>query len=97
VTWEITTDVPELWHNQFLAARLIPGQGLCAVQRFILTTGLLTKLEFAGEIYNYGARYCYPITADAMSDLLDWDGQGDPPGEWVKEKVSERGKHARTR
>ena len=42
--------------------------------------------------YNYDARYCYPIERDALHDLREWDGKGDPPGDWIKEKVSERAK-----
>lgn len=82
--------LPEIWRDQFLAAREIPGLGLCAVQRFIYTTGLLTNLSFNGISYNYDARYCYPNATDALVDLQEWDGKGDPPGDWIKEKVSER-------
>ena len=82
--------IPDIWRDQFLATREIPGHGLCGVQRFIFTTGLLTHLRFDAFTYDYAARYCYPIAADALRDLRTWDGTGDPPGEWIKEKVSER-------
>jgi hypothetical protein len=39
-------EVPELWRTQLLAACEVPGQGLCAVERFLVTVG-------------YRARYCY--------------------------------------
>jgi hypothetical protein len=83
-------ELPALWRDQFIATREIPGCGLCAVQRFAYTCGLLTGLRFDGHSYFYVARYCYPNGVDALRDLAVWDGQGDPPGEWVKEKVSER-------
>lgn len=83
-------DVPEVWRDQFLALRSVPGRGLCGVQRFIFTRGLLTDLSFDGLSYDYSARYCYPRASDALSALATWDGQGDPPEGWVKEKISER-------
>lgn len=82
--------VDKLWAETFLEVRRIPGRGLCAVQRFIHTCGLLTNLRFDGPFYEYDARYCYPVGADALRDLRAWDGSADPPGAWVKEKVSDR-------
>lgn len=83
-------EVPELWRDSFIALREVPARGLCGLQRFIFTTGLLTDLTFDGMAYNYSARYCYPRMIDAWHALATWDGTGDPPGEWVKEKVSGR-------
>lgn len=84
------TELPEIWRDQFLEVREVPGQGLCGVQRFVYTCGLLTNLTFDGPWYSYAARYCYPARADALAALAAWDGLGDPPGGWVKEKVTER-------
>jgi len=85
------SDLPERWRNQFLSVREIPGLGTCGVQRFASTCGLLTNMRFDGEaFYYYDARYCYELASDAQRALLEWDGKGDPPGEWIKEKVSER-------
>lgn len=82
--------IPEFWRPMFLQAREVPGRGVCGVQRFIFSCGLLTDLRFDGLGYGYSARYCYPIARDAERALAEWDGIGDPPGEWIKEKVSER-------
>jgi hypothetical protein len=84
------TQIPAEWQTEFLAVREIPGQGVCAIQRFIYTTGLLTNLTFDGAMYDYDARYCYPNATDALVDLQEWDGAYDPPGDWIKEKVSGR-------
>lgn len=86
----LETLVPPEWRDQFMDARAIPGRGLCVVQRFVFTCGLLTGVTLNGLCYDYTARYCYPIGSDALRDLREWDGAGDPPGEWVKEKVSGR-------
>ena len=83
-------DIPETWQDCFLLTREIPGLGLCGVQRFIYSCGLLTNMRFDRLTYAYDARYCYPIARDALRDLLEWDGQGDPPGDWIKEKVTGR-------
>jgi hypothetical protein len=85
-----TTELPERWRDVFMLTREIPGRGLCGVQRFLYTCGLLVDMRFDGLSYDYKARYCYPIAADALHDLLHWDGVGDPPGDWHTEKVSGR-------
>lgn len=71
-------------------SREIPGQGLCGVQRFIFTTGLLTHLRFDSVSVDYAARYCYESHRDALEALATWDGKNDPPGDWIKEKVTDR-------
>lgn len=82
--------IPEIWQPEFLELREIPDRGLCGVQRFIYTCGLLVNMTFDGPTYGYSARYCYPSAKDATESLRLWDGTGDPPGPWIKEKVSER-------
>lgn len=82
--------IPEVWRECFLETRDVPGRGLCGVQRFAFTCALCANMRFDGLFYDYAARYCYPTAADALRDLRAWDGHGDPPGEWIVEKVSER-------
>jgi hypothetical protein len=39
----------------------------------------------------YRTRFCYPDFLSASLALSQWDGRGDPPGPWIKEKgVRER-------
>lgn len=83
-------DLPELWRGAFLGLRKVPARGLCGIQRFAFTCGLLVDLKFDGTFYDYSARYCYESFAEALQGLVLWDGKDDPPGEWIKEKVSER-------
>jgi len=82
--------IPEVWKSEIYASREIPNQGLCLVQHFAFTAGLLTNVTFDGLSYDYHARYCYPSRIEAFRMLHAWDGVGDPPGDWVKEKISER-------
>ncbi|MDR2219770.1 MAG: hypothetical protein LBE24_04225 [Methylobacillus sp.] len=85
----MTDIIPEVWKSQTHNERIINGR-ICGLQKFLFTTGLLTDLTFSGLIYNYSARYCYEHFEDALEALNAWDGEGDPPGNWIKEKVSER-------
>jgi hypothetical protein len=89
--------LPEAWRTpEFLHAREIPGRGLCAVQRFIYTCGLMVDVSFDGRFaYDYKARFCYPSAVDAIAALVTWGGEGDPPGEWIKEKVTGRSRTRR--
>ncbi len=77
-------------HWALLRAREVPGHGDCAVQRFIYTCGLLTAVNFDSIFIEYNARYCYNTAREACEALETWDGIGDPPGDWIKEKVSGR-------
>lgn len=40
-----------------------------------------------------GRRYCYEREHDARHALSSWDGEGDPPGPWIKEKPSNWANH----
>lgn len=53
----------------------------------LLTTAILVNIDNEG---NYERRYCYERREDAVLAFLEWDGEGDPPGPWIKEKPSER-------
>lgn len=66
----------------YLDIREIPGKGLCALKPFMFTWGLMVGLNRIG--YDY--RYCYQNLADALRALQKWDGEGDPPGPWIKRK-----------
>lgn len=70
----------------YYPAREIPGQGWCGIRRMVFTCGLFINLDD----YGYSRRYCYGDELEAKMALSIWDGQGDPPGMWIKEKPSER-------
>lgn len=52
----------------------------------VYTTGLFVGLTDIG----YDRRYCYEHAKDAIVAVLTWDGRGDPPGPWIKEKPGDR-------
>jgi hypothetical protein len=60
----------------------IPNKGLCALYRFAFTTGLVIGIHSIGYI----GRYCYQLHADAVKAINEWDGVGDPSGNWIKYK-----------
>lgn len=60
----------------------VPDKGICALFRFAFTTGLVIGIDNIG----YYGRYCYSNRQDAIDALKNWDGQGDPQGNWIKYK-----------
>lgn len=89
--------LPPRWRQEFLYAREVPGHGLCGVKRFASTTGLITNFVFSTNVYDYDRRYCYGERAAAVEALVEWEGEGDPPGPWIVEKVSGRAGPGSTR
>ena len=53
-----------------------------AVAPFLFTVGLIVNLG----PYDYERRYCYQYRTDALEDLKNWNGEGHPPGPWIKMK-----------
>ena len=66
----------------YAAVRQLPDGRWIGVMRFIYTVGLCVGLDDMG--YRY--RYCYQSYIHAVRDAERWDGQGDPPGLWLKLK-----------
>jgi hypothetical protein len=60
----------------------VPNHGICSLRDFAFTTGIIIGLT---DYYYYG-RYCYPNKQEASNSLKEWDGVGDPKGNWLKYK-----------
>lgn len=71
-----------LRENRYFQLREIEGQGVCGLQQMLFTVGLFCHLDRTG--YKY--RYCYPTLLDANAAIQEWDGEGHPPGPWIKRK-----------
>lgn len=69
-----------------LARRIATGEWI-GVQKQLFTTGLFV---IAADGSGWRTRYCYEYSIDAIIACLEWDGVGDPPGPWVKQKPQER-------
>jgi hypothetical protein len=68
--------------NGYGIHRLIPVVGWCALYRFGFNWSMLTDITE----YGVGLRYCYENRENALVDIQNWDGVGDPPGDWIKVK-----------
>jgi hypothetical protein len=66
--------------------RHLPSRGWCGVYRFMFTTAIVCGLDQIG----YATRFCYHHWLEASEALRSWDGMGDPPGNWIKEKPGDR-------
>jgi hypothetical protein len=60
----------------------VPNKGICGLQNFVFTTGIIIGLTPVG----YYGRYCYSNRQEASDELTNWDGEGDPKGNWLKYK-----------
>ena len=61
------------------------------LNNFIFTMGLIVLCaDYAkarAQYWNgFERRFCYENPSDALKAAVMWDGTGDPPGPWVKEK-----------
>lgn len=62
--------------------REVPGHGVCGVLRFAFTHGICCDMNETTR----GYRYCYHTRYEAKKAFADWDGNGHPPGNWIKLK-----------
>lgn len=62
--------------------RVVPGRGIVGVARFLFTHGLIVGITAD----RYDHRYCYGREDEAIAALEAWDGEGHPPGPWLKRK-----------
>jgi hypothetical protein len=62
--------------------RKVPNHGICSLRDFLFTTGIIIGLTND----SYFGRYCYSNKQEASEQLKNWDGIGDPKGNWLKYK-----------
>jgi len=74
--------------ERFEVDRVLPDGTRCSLHQMLYTAAILVGISENGLIYE--RRYCYEHWDLAQAALLQWDGAGDPPGPWVKEKPSDR-------
>lgn len=75
-------DLKDLEEQGYSNFRYIPGKGLCCLQRYFFTTGLVYEIDNGG----YTERYCYHSWEEAYHALKEWDGKEHPSGNWIKHK-----------
>lgn len=69
-------------------SRQLPNGQWLAVAKMAFTAGLFV-LDDDPET-GYKTRYCYEHLSEAVAALTAWDGAGDPPGPWIKQKPEGR-------
>lgn len=62
--------------------RLLPTGEWAGIRDMLYTFGLHVGLDEIG----YRTRFCFPDRAAAEAALAAWDGEGFPPGFWIKQK-----------
>lgn len=62
--------------------REIPTRGICGLSQFSFTCGLVIQMDEE----SYQGRYCYATLSEAKEAIENWNGEGDPPGNWIKYK-----------
>ncbi len=70
------------WEAFYREIRTLPSGEKAGLMKMNFTTGLVVGLDAVG----YRTRFCYADWKDAREALVKWDGHGDPPGPWIKEK-----------
>jgi len=79
-------DAAELLALGYFAGKPLANGEWLALQPQIFTTGLYVVADRSG----WRTRYCYERWSDALRALEAWDGSGDPPGPWIKQKPEDR-------
>ncbi len=67
--------------------KLLKTGEVAAVADFLFTAGLVVGLDKHAV---HRTRFCYETREDAEAALEAWDGKGDPPGPWIKQKPEDR-------
>ena len=62
--------------------RQLPDGKWIAVMDLLFTTGLFYNLDRVG----YECRWCYEKRQDAIDALNEWNGEGEPSGDWIVRK-----------
>src|SRR5271167_1962001 len=73
---------PELRGLGYYRVKPRAGSGWLGLQQMVLTCGLFVFFDKWG----YQSRFCYERRDQAEAAFAAWDGLGDPPGLWVKQK-----------
>lgn len=74
--------VKDMETNGYTHVKLMASGEIAALLPMIGSMGLFMGLDEVG----YRCWYSYPNDADATAAIDKWDGRGDPPGPWIKQK-----------
>lgn len=66
--------------------KMLDTREWAGVMNMVYTCGLFVGIKEFG----YRTRYCYETRREAEAALEAWNGDGDPPGMWIKQKPEDR-------
>lgn len=66
--------------------KVLPNGEIAGVRDYLFTASISVGLNE----FTYRTRFCYETRVEAEGALFGWDGKGDPPGKWIKQKPEER-------
>jgi len=72
----------DLLAHGYVALRQLPNGRWIGCHRMIWTWGLFIGVDEFG----YQERYCYERMEHAVAAALTWNGEGRPPGPWIKRR-----------
>lgn len=79
----VASSVEEILSREgYVNIGILDSHEIVGVFPFLFTWGLVVGLTKDG----YRTRFCYPSLLEASIAAETWDGKGDPPGPWIKEK-----------
>lgn len=69
----------------------LPDGDVIGLYRYAFTTALVVLTgNYAEAVRHYWdgqkRRFCYADGMEAFAAGIQWDGSGDPPGRWIKDK-----------
>jgi hypothetical protein len=77
----------------YYRVRRLPNGEWLALARMMFSTGLclVEEPDPTDQVSNgLRTRFCYEHAREAEAAFLAWDGEGDPPGNWIKQKPEDR-------
>jgi len=78
----MTEEFKNQMEEGYVMLKELPGRGICALQKFLFTVAIVWGINTTG----YRGRWCYGSYMEAAVAFSEWDGNGDPPRNWIKYK-----------
>jgi hypothetical protein len=82
---ELEAQILALGEGSYSHLRYTDGK-VCGLARMAFTWGLMYDMGRTLWDAPCRRRYCYEDKFEALKALIFWNGQGDPPGPWIKMK-----------
>lgn len=71
-----------LMSQGYISIRYVNGKGYCGIEEMLYDYALFYGMTRIGR----EGHYCFDTLIEAMKSLGEWNGIGDPPGNWSYHK-----------